>query len=135
VSPGWSLFVSIATAALGAVSVIVVGFLTWHAARQASSRTAEVAQKTGELNAEIAKEANDIRRFEAIVKALEARVDDLEKTLAKIEQALVTEQAAHRQTHELLRLALRYIRELVTWARTDQRVPMPPAPADLEADL
>lgn len=82
-----------------------------------------------------AREANSIDRFEAFVRALEGRVSDLERELGIVKRALVTEQAAHRRTQDALRLALRYIRELVGWARGAQDAPMPQPPPELEAEL
>lgn len=83
----------------------------------------------------VSQEANEIDRFEAIISALELRVSGLERELGTVKQSLIDEQAAHRRTQEGFRLALRYIRELITWARGSRAAPMPSAPAELETEL
>jgi len=69
----------------------------------------------------VSKEANEIDRFEAIVVALERRVKVLEDELETVKRERW--------------LALKYIRELITWARGPRSRPMPDPPAELEAEL
>ena len=83
----------------------------------------------------VSREANEIDRFEAIIMAHGRRITDLEKELGIVKRALISEQLAHRRTQDGLRSALRYIRELITWARGTQTMPMPSPPAELESEL
>lgn len=81
------------------------------------------------------KEANDIDRFEAIVKALEYRVDSLERELGTVKQALVTEQGEHAHTRKIRDAALRFIREVLSWHDKGAVEPPPTPSAELLAEL
>lgn len=79
------------------------------------------------------REANDIDRFEAIVRALEGRVDDLERELGNVKQALGAEQGEHAHTRKVRDISLRYNREVLTWQERGHGDPMPePTPELLE---
>lgn len=79
------------------------------------------------------REANDIDRFEAIVRALEGRVTDLERELGNVKQALVSEQGEHAHTRRTRDISLRYNREVLTWQERGNGDLMPaPTPELLE---
>jgi hypothetical protein len=81
------------------------------------------------------RDANDIDRFEAITSALDKRVDDLERELERIKQALVTEQGEHTQTRRTRDISLRYNRVLIAHHDRGGDEPWPEPPAELVDDL
>ncbi len=87
-------------------------------------------------------EANTIDRFEAslaglktIVDAQGRRIDDLEQELTTVKSSLVDEQKQHAATRELLRIALRHIRDMLSWLGGDRAADPPIVPDELTHQL
>jgi len=88
-----------------------------------------------------AKESSNIDKFTAIVNALDFRIADLERETQAVKILLKEEQAEHRRTAALLRIALRHIRDVVAWDKTrawheaTSPTPMPALPDELLGEL
>lgn len=67
--------------------------------------------------------------------ALAKRVTDLETSLTRVEQSLKDEQLNHERTRNLFRLALRHIRDVVTWGASERDKPLPVPPAELTSEM
>lgn len=77
-----------------------------------------------------ARDANSVDRFEALTRAHEGRISELEREVGLVKTALLEERQEHHKTRALLRLSLRYCRELsATWGQ-----PTMPTPPDGLAD-
>lgn len=82
---------------------------------------------------------NEVARFEAIVNALDARIEDLKDQLDEVRRdlhALRSEYEAevnsHQQTRSRLRLALDHIRAMMHWLTGDPDRPHPKLPPELQ---
>lgn len=76
-----------------------------------------------------------VDRFEAEVAALNIRINDLKDQVAKVEASLATEKTEHRATSRRLRLALRYIRDMLSWLGGDRAAEPPSVPIELADEL
>lgn len=73
--------------------------------------------------------------FKAIVEALNKRIDDLQKEVDVLKRDLGDERRAHENTRYRFRLALKHIRAMWDWLRTDRTTPPPEVPAELAGEL
>jgi len=79
--------------------------------------------------------AVQVDRFEAIVAALNARIDDLQREVDHVAEKLDAEQHQHDNTRKRLRAALRHIRAMLAWLGTDHQDAPPDVPPELLDDL
>jgi septal ring factor EnvC (AmiA/AmiB activator) len=88
------------------------------------------------------RDTNRVSEFEAALAGLEAviaaqgkRIGDVEAELQTVKTALVTEQQQHSETRELLRVAMRHIRDMLSWLGGDRTAAPPPVPDELTHQL
>jgi|SRR5690606_6837801 len=67
--------------------------------------------------------------------SLARRVTDLETSLARVEKSLQLERENHERTRNLLRLALRHIRDVLTWGASERNDPLPDPPNELISEM
>lgn len=111
-------------AAIAAVSAVAAAMITaWLARRQArdNNRIAEI-----DANLAVMNELNG---------CLEKRVEALERELATVKDALLKEQEQHAATRELLRIAMRHIRDMLSWLGSDRAGEPPEVPDELTHQL
>ncbi len=97
---------------------------------------------TAILGRRSASEANKIDAFEAsltglekVVEAQDTRIASLERELGTVKTALVSEQRQHAETRELLRIAMRHIRDMLSWLGGDRSNDPPAVPDALTHQL
>lgn len=90
---------------------------------------------TAVLGRRSAREANEVNRFEASLAGLETRIESLERELQTVKTALVAEQQQHAATRDLLRIAMKHIRDMLSWLGGDRRVAPPDVPDELTHHL
>lgn len=67
----------------------------------------------------------------AAYEKLGTRVTALETKLADVEKQLGDERTEHARSRDLLRIALRHIRDIVAWGSSDRSTPLPDPPKEL----
>lgn len=89
-----------------------------------------------------ARDANRVDEFEAalaglkeVIAGLRVRVGDVETELGTVKVALVAEQQQHAATRELLRIAMRHIRDMLSWLGGDRHAAPPTVPDELTHQL
>lgn len=87
-------------------------------------------------------DANRIDAFEAslagmekVAAAQDKRIGALERELETVKGALLVEQQQHSATRELLRIAMRHIRDMLSWLGGDRNVAPPTVPDELMHQL
>jgi hypothetical protein len=83
------------------------------------------------LNRRSHRETLEVDRFEAITKAHEGRIEDLEREVGTLKTDLGHECDQHAETQRMLRMALRHIRVMVVWGTGPRTQPMPEPPVEL----
>lgn len=81
------------------------------------------------------RKATMLTAFTGAYTALAKRVTDLETRLGELESKLGSERELHSRTRELLRIAVRHIRDVIAWGASDRAAPLPPPPAELLVEL
>lgn len=111
-------------AGVAAVSAVIAAVVTGWAARRGAA------------------DANRVDAFEASVTGLEklvaaqdVRITALERELSTVKAALLVEQQQHSGTRELLRIAMRHIRDMLAWVGGDRSSPPPRVPDELTHQL
>lgn len=89
-----------------------------------------------------ARDTNRIDEFEAtlaglkeVIAGLRVRITDVETELGTVKTALVAEQQQHAATRELLRIAMRHIRDMLSWLGGTRVTDPPPVPDELTHQL
>lgn len=88
------------------------------------------------------RDTNRVDEFEAalaglkeVIAAQGKRLEAVETELGTVKSALVAEQAQHNETRELLRIAMRHIRDMLSWLGGDRKADPPPVPDQLTHQL
>lgn len=111
-------------AVIAAVSAVVASVVTGILAR----RSAHEANRVDAFEASLA-------GLESVLKAQGHRIAALELELGTMKTALVQEQQQHASTRELLRIAMKHIRDMLSWLGGDRRTDPPPVPDELTHQL
>lgn len=90
---------------------------------------------TAVLSRRSSQEANKVDQFQAITDALEKRIEVLERELGTVKTALVDEQTRHGETRELLRVAMKHIRDMLSWLGGNRAAEPPTVPDALTHQL
>lgn len=93
---------------------------------------------TAAIGRRSASDANKVDIFEAslaglqsVLEAQDKRIGDLENELGSVKLSLVSEQREHSATRELLRIALKHIRDMIGWLGGDRTADPPAVPDEL----
>lgn len=73
--------------------------------------------------------------MEKLVAAQDKRIGALERELQTVKDALLVEQQQHAATRELLRIAMRHIRDMLSWLVSDRGGDPPAVPDELTHQL
>lgn len=79
----------------------------------------------------LSRKSNTFSKFTEAYEALADRVTKLEEKLETVEGALEVERDQHSKARDLLRIALRYIRDVLGWGVGDRIHPLPEPPPEL----
>lgn len=79
----------------------------------------------------LSRKSNTFSKFTEAYEALADRVTKLEEKLETVEGALEVERDQHSKARDLLRIALRYIRDVLSWGVGDRAHPLPEPPSEL----
>ncbi|PVB27854.1 hypothetical protein D2E92_02035 [Mycobacteroides abscessus] len=79
----------------------------------------------------LSRKSNTFSKFTEAYEALADRVTKLEEKLETVEGALEVERDQHSKARDLLRIALRYIRDVLSWGVGDRQHPLPEPPPEL----
>ncbi len=109
---------------VSAVSAIIAAVVTGWAAR----RTAADAHRVDAFEA-------SLTGMEKLIAAQDIRITALERELVTVEEALIAEQLQHAATRELLRIAMRHIRDMLSWLGGDRSSVPPAIPEELTHQL
>lgn len=108
------ILTAVITSIIAAIAAVIVGIITAITARRSS------------------REANEIDRFEALIAALDKRVDSLERELESVKKALDAEQRGHADTRGLFHVATALVRQWMSWADGDRTTTPPTVPPGLD---
>lgn len=97
--------------------------------------TAMLARRTGVDNNRVDAVEATVNGMEKLNEALDKRIGALERELATVKDALLKEQEQHAATRELLRIALRHIRDMLSWLGSDRGAEPPAVPEELTHQL
>ena len=115
---------AVVIAAVSAVSAVIAAITTGLFAR----RSAGDANRIDAFAASLA-------GMEKLVSSQDKRIDTLERELETMKGALEREQQQHAATRELLRIAIRHIRDMLSWLGGDRAAAPPPVPDELTHQL
>lgn len=112
------------TAAVSAAAAII-----------AATIAAVLARRTGVDNNRVDAVEVAVGGMEKLVDAQEHRIGALERELQTVKDALMVEQQQHASTRELLRIAMRHIRDMLSWLGSDRGSAPPAVPDELTHQL
>lgn len=120
--------VSAAAALIGAAITSVVGAVYARRSARDATRVNEFEASTARLEAAVA-------GLEKLAAGQDKRISALERELDSVKTSLVAEQQQHAETRELLRIAMRHIRDMLAWVGGDRSSPPPRVPDELTHQL
>lgn len=98
-------------------------------------RNVHDANRVDEFEATIDGMKEIIAGLKEVLTAQGVRLSGVEEELGTVKTALVTEQKQHSETRELLRIALRHIRDMLVWLGGDRDTEPPAVPDELTHQL
>lgn len=112
------------TTAIAAVAAVVSAIIT-----------AVLARRTGAATNRVDAVEVTVTGMEKLVAAQDKRIGSLERELVTVKDALLVEQQQHAATRELLRIAMRHIRDMLSWLGSDRGSEPPAVPDELTHQL
>lgn len=97
--------------------------------------TAVLARRTGAANTRVDAVEVTVNGMEKLVDAQDKRISGLERELVTVKDALLVEQQQHAATRELLRIAMRHIRDMLSWLGSGRGTEPPAVPDELTHQL
>lgn len=114
----------VVTTAIAAIAAVISAIIT-----------AVLARRTGAATNRVDAVEVTVTGMEKLVAAQDKRIGSLERELATVKDALLVEQQQHAATRELLRIAMRHIRDMLSWLGSDRAAAPPAVPDELTHQL
>lgn len=122
------------TSATSVITGIVAALTAWRASR-AASRSSKAANRIEEIEVALSGMEKLTAAQDRRIAAQDLRIAALEQELQTVKTALVAEQQQHAETRELLRIAMRHIRDMLSWLGSDRGSEPPAVPDELTHQL
>lgn len=128
------MLLALASAAATVITGIVAAVVGWRSSRVVA-RSSRDANRIDEIEMVLSGMEKLAAAQDARIAAQDIRIAALERELATVKDALLVEQQQHAATRELLRIAMRHIRDMLSWLGSDRGMEPPAVPDELTHQL